>query len=284
MKHYFLIFFSLFVGLGVTQLGFADLRDRPKERIISLAPDLTENLFAIGAGSRLVGVIGGSDYPKAARKLPQVGAYNRLDLEAILALHPDLILAWKHTFSRQLDILRRLGIPIYVVNPLKLTDMGNMFLKLGELTGQRRAALLLAKQFSVAMERLQKLYSGRQKIDVFYQLGASFGWTINGQSLINEMISLCGGQNIFGEIKGTASRVGFESLVKADPDLIVSDQQDNQWKERWQNWVMLRAVKRGLLFSIPPDWVERASPRMVKGAAYLCQIFDKARSKISQDF
>src|SRR3990167_8202709 len=128
-------------------------------RIISLAPDITEILFAIGAGHEVVGVVSGSDYPESARHLPIIGSYLGLDLERILALKPDLVISWNQNFTRELAILSQQGIPVYRTNPRYLEDIPRSMQKLGLLTGHRLPAAKSAAAYLNSLSLLAGRYA-----------------------------------------------------------------------------------------------------------------------------
>lgn len=247
---------------------------KPAERIVSLAPDITEILFAIGAGHKVVGAIAGSDFPAAAKQITQVGSYSGVDLEKVLALQPDLIITWGETFSRQLGALTQFGIPVYKNVPRFLEDVPHAMTNFGLLAGVEKQAKAEADIF---LNRLAVLKIQAKPIRVFYQVGAYSLITINKKSWINQVIELCGGQNIFSEAPSITPRVDFEAVITANPDVIISDAKDAHWKLRWQKWLQVTAVKQGLLFSIDPDWIDRAGPRLLKGAEKMCAILQRAR-------
>lgn len=243
----------------------------PAKQIISLAPDTTETLFAIGAGKQIVGVIKGSDYPKAATKIPIVGSYTGLDLEKIISLQPDLIVVWGDTFARQLNTLKKSGIPIYTSNPQTLADIPKTMRNLACLTGQQAKGEAQAQQFSAGITKLQKQYQAQKPVRVFYQIGNYSLITINKSSWINQVISLCGGRNIFANAQFSAPEVTWEAVVVANPQVIISDAINSDWKKSWYKHTEISAVKHNFLFSINPDLLERAGPRLVMGATQMCK-------------
>lgn len=285
MKKAFVIFFFLLFSPityscdVIDDTGTKIHLAKPATRIISLAPDITETLFAMGANKQIVGVINGSDYPPLAKKIRRVGAYNGIDLESIVALHPDLIVTWQYTFSRQLAALQRLGIPVYVTHSQEIADIPRTMRSLGCLTGKKIQADEVANKFLQRLLMLRKQYADRRPVNVFYQIGSYSLITINQQSWINQVIKLCGGKNLFAAAKTLAPEVSWEAVVTANPDVIVSDVAGVQWKVRWQAWSQVAAVKNNLLFSINPDWIDRAGPRLIKGAELMCQYLEKARDK-----
>ncbi len=243
---------------------------KPATRIISLAPDITENLFAIGAGASVVGVIAGSDYPAPAQHLPVVGSYTGLDLEKILGLHPDLIVTWGSTFLRQTLALKRMHIPVYVVTPVYLADIPHTQRQLGCLTGHAQQADHAATAFTNAIVQLQQQYQHNPPQKVFYQLGSYSLMTINKKSWINQAIELCGGKNIFADANVITPEVSWESVIAAAPEVILSDATQADWRKRWHPWQTIPAVAHSRLYNLNPDWIDRAGPRLIKGVAQIC--------------
>ena len=243
----------------------------PARRIISLAPDLTENLFAIGAGDNIVGVMRGSDYPIAAQKIQIVASYNSVDAETILALHPDLIVAWsEERFAMQ---LKELGIPVYLSHPRQLVDIPVTLQKLGCLVGKEVAAKYAADNFSRRLENLQKKYTYKKKVSLFYQVWPKPLMTITKSSWIHDVVVLCGGKNLFENLKGAAPEIDLEAVVFANPDVIIGSD-----LSLWQEWPQMMAVKKQHLFSIDPDLIARASPRLLDGAEVMCKELNSVRN------
>jgi len=250
---------------------------KPAQRIISLAPDITETLFAIGAGKQIIGVMQGSDYPPAARNITPVGSYTGLDLEKIISLHPDLIVTWGTTFTRQLDVLRKMGIPVYQNEPRRLEDVARTMTHLGCLAGTERQAEKSAQAYTLGLDKIRAEYSQQKPVTVFYQIGPYALITINKHSWINQALTICGGRNIFADAMSIAPEVSWESVVAAKPEVIISDAVNPDWKQRWLSWREIPAVSHGLLFAIPPDLMERAGPRLLAGTRYLCSLLQQAR-------
>ncbi len=251
----------------------------PAQRIISLAPDITEILFKVGAGKQVAGVIQGSDYPQEARHITPVGSYTGIDLEKIISLHPDLVVTWGNTFSRQIEALRKFAIPVYVSEPEQLDDIPRTMNNLGCLTGNRAISHREAEYFSRQLERLTIKYRDKQQIKVFYQIGSYSLFTVNKSSWINQVIRLCGGMNVFAEARLPAAEVSWEAVVTASPQVIISDAEDANWKARWLQWRSIPAVRNNYLFSINPDLIERASPRLLEGAEQMCQMIEAVRKR-----
>ena len=247
---------------------------QPARRIISLAPDITEILFAIGAGEQVVGTVGG-DFPLAAQKILRVGTYTGLDREAMLALQPDLIISWHGAFRRELSFFRSMNIPIYVTHPEQLSDVARTIRNIGCLTDHSKKADTLANQLLKETNQLKEIYQRKKRMKVFYQIGNSL-FTINQHSWINQIIELCGGQNIFRNNRFVAAAVNLEEVIIANPEMIISDG-NKSWSRSSQIFRGTRAFQSHFLFHINPDLTERAGPRLIDGAKQVCIMIDKAR-------
>ncbi len=253
----------------------------PAMRIISLAPSLTEILYAAGAGKKIVGVVEFSDYPPEAKSLPVVGRYDSLDLETLLALQPDLIIAWQSGNPRAaINRLRELGLTIYVAEPQNLDTVASHLDRIGALAGTSAVASEASANFRRQLQGLRTRYSRREPVRTFYQVWNRPLITAGGQELINDIISLCGGTNIFRELSRVAPKVSVESVLSRDPQLIVAsgmDQERPEWLDSWREWTELSAVRDGKLFFIPPDLMQRHTPRALEGAQRLCAQIESVR-------
>ena len=191
----------------------------PAHRIVSLAPHLTELLYAAGAGDRLVGAIEHSDYPEAARRLPRVGSETGINLEAVLRLKPDLVAAWPNAGSRrQIERLAALGIPVYRSEPRELDDIAVTLQALGELAGTRATADAAARAFRARAAGLEREHSAKPKLRVFYQVWGRPLMTVNGAHLISKVIRLCGGENVFAALPVIAPPIDRDAVLPAQVD------------------------------------------------------------------
>lgn len=263
----------------VDDLGGVVRLQKPAQRIVSLAPHLTELLFSIGAGSSIVGVISASDYPPAATHLPIIGTYSKLDLEKIIALHPDLIVMWGNGYIQQSLKLQKWGIPIFRNDPHRLEDIPRTLRVLGCLTGHEGEARRLAKQFIERLHALKQIYQHRKPIKVFYQINAHPLMTINHQSWIDQAIQLCGGVNIYHDAILAAPEVSWESIVIRNPDMVMMDGNRASWRLAWQKWPQIAAVKQNAIHVVNADFIERASLRLLLGIKVMCEQIDSSRSR-----
>jgi len=254
---------------------------QPARRIISLAPHVTEQLFAIGAGARIIGAVDYSDYPEQAKALPRVGGYSRLDLERILALQPDLIVGWQSgNDARQLERLQQLGLTMYLSEPRHLDDIASDMERLGQLSGVARQAAAAAARFRTGIAALRDRHQGGMPLRVFYQIWNRPLMTVNGKHLISDVINLCGGDNIFADIGNLTPTVSVEAVLAANPQVIIASgmaSERPEWLNEWRHWPQLAAVRNKQLYVIPPDIIQRATPRLLQGAERMCQQLDTAR-------
>ncbi len=256
---------------------------RPAQRIVSLSPDVTENLFAIGAGAQLVGTVEFSNHPQAAKAIRRVGSYERVDLEAVAALRPDLVIAWTSGNSpTQVAKLAALGLPVYSTQPSRIEDVAANLERLGELTGTRDAARALASRFSARVAALRARHGERPRVRVFYEVWNQPLMTVGGQQAITDALRLCGGENVFAALKPLAAAVTVEAVLSADPEAIVASGMDEarpEWLDEWRRWPSMTAVARGNLFFVPPDHLQRHTPRLADGIEALCAHLETARSR-----
>lgn len=256
--------------------------EQPARRIVSLAPHVTELLYAAGAGDQVVAAVSYSDYPPAARELPRVGLYNRIDIEQVLAFDPDLIVGWQTGNPvGSLERLRRLGPALFVTEPRSLEDIATNLERLGRLAGTTETAGDAARRFRERKRELQARYADRAPLDVFYEIWNDPLMTINGQHLISAVIRACGGRNVFADLPTLAPRVSVEAVLARDPQVVIasgSDMERPQWLQEWRRWPGLTAVREGHLYSIPPDTLQRHTPRVLEGMEQMCRILEDARS------
>jgi len=253
----------------------------PAQRIVSLAPHATELLYAAGAGARVVGVSQYSDYPPSARQLPSIGGAGSLDLERIIALKPDLVIAWSNGNSpAQIAQLRALGIPIFESQPHNFEEIASSLDRLAHLAGTDAVGQAAAQNFRTQHRKLGATYRQRPTVTVFYQVWRAPLMTLNDTHMVSEAIRLCGGQNIFGALPQLAATIGTEAILQANPEVIVSGSSANDDSlAQWRRFPSLMAVARGNLFAIDSDKMTRAGPRILAGTQTLCQQLDAARAK-----
>lgn len=272
---------SASAGISATGVdGVKVTLDSPAERIVSLAPHLSEMLFTAGAGERLVGAVAHSDYPAAAQEVPRVGDAFRLDLERIVSLDPDLVVAWQSgNPADAVTRLRELGYPVLVTEVHALDDIPSLLTTLGDLTGNSGPAGRASAAFRESVAALRREYGDRQSVRVFYQATAQPLYTVGGRHVITQAIELCGGHNVFAGEDALAPNVGEEAVIAEAPAVIVAGAQPGEPEplERWRRWERIPAVADGHLYRLDADRLNRSTVRLAKGAAELCQVIDRAR-------
>ena len=271
-------------GIVVTDSGGTVVRlAAPARRIISLAPHITELVYAAGAGERLVGNVEFGQYPPQARALPKVGGYERFDLEAILALKPDLVLGWESGNPQAMIArMRALGLTVHLSQPDRIEDVAGELERIGKLAGTEGSAASAAAAFRERHARLAARYSRQPRVDVFYQVWKQPLMTVNGKQIISDAIRLCGGRNVFSDLPVLAPTVSVEAVIAADPEAIVASGMDDarpEWLDDWKRWGNMKAVARGNLYFVPPDLIQRHTPRILDGVEMLCAHLEAARGK-----
>jgi iron complex transport system substrate-binding protein len=251
------------------------------ERIVALAPHIVENLFSAGAGDRLVGVVSYSNFPEEAKNIPEVGSYNAFSLEQVLALKPDLVVMWGSGNGMQtLSKLESLNIPVYISELRQLSDVPESIRRLSHLAGTENVGEAEARHIENELEALHHRYGKKRSLTVFYQIWNDPLQTVNGEHLISEVISLCGGHNIFGDARSLAPRISIESVLLRDPDAIVASGMGEarpEWLDQWRDYPSLTAVADDALLFVNPDHMQRPTARILQGAWRLCQLLDQIR-------
>ena len=294
LEKYLLIFFLwLLLAGGPFSVAWSEIRvtddagqelalQRPAQRIVSLAPHITELLFAAGAGDHIVGVSEFSDYPEAALAIPQISGGGGLDMETIIALQPDLVVAWQSgNPDRQVKRLQSLGLTVFFSEPRRLEDVPETIRKLGRLAATRAVAFEQAARYEQRLDDLRGRYSQQSEVSVFYQVWGKPLMTINGEHLVSDVMKSCGGRNVFAALPALAPQVDIESVLVANPDVIVvgADAGDNSMLESWRRWPELSAVKHNRLYPIQRELLVRHTPRILDGMEQLCEILEIVRSK-----
>ncbi|WP_426197610.1 cobalamin-binding protein [Massilia sp. DWR3-1-1] len=278
---------ALFAGAAHADISVRDddgnliTLKKPAQRIIAMAPHVTELLYAAGGGDRIVGAVSYSDYPAAAKLLPRIGDNRQVDLERVIALKPDLIVVWLHGSSaRQVDLLRKLNVPIFHSEPKKLDGIADSLIRLGQLMGTENVANAVAADVRGQFAALAQKYGKRSPVRLFYQVWDKPLYTLSNGSIVSDAMRLCGGVNVFGALSVTAPVVGVEAVLQEDPEAIFGTSEKNYGGVNlWRQYPGMQAVKRDNLFTLDGELLNRAGPRMVPGTAALCEKLDVARQR-----
>jgi len=255
---------------------------RPAQRVIAMAPHITELLFAAGGGDRVVGAMNYSDYPEAAKRVPLVGSDAQIDLERVAALRPDLLVVWQTgNTERQLSQLKSLNIPIFYSEPKKLDEVATSLTRLGQLMGTDAAAQAAARDYRQKLVKLTATYAQRPQVRVFYQIWEKPLFTLNGEHIVSDALRVCGGANVFAGMKVTAPSVGVEAVLQENPEAIIGgERHDGQAGINiWKPYQGMLAVRRGNLFMLDSELLVRATPRIADGIAALCDRLETARRR-----
>lgn len=252
------------------------------QRLITLAPHITELVFAAGAGDRIVGTVASSDYPSQARRIPRVGNGIQLDTERIVALRPDLILAWQPSGATRAlaPLLARLHIPLAYVQPRALRDIPREIITLGHKLGTSAIADREAQALTDRIAALGARYQGRRTVSAFIEVGTAPLYTLGNAPLINDVLHLCGGANIFAGAPIPAPQVSIESVLQDRPDAVIIASADaRRVTERTRYWadLSLPAARNRHVYGLDPDKLFRPGPRLIDAAQALCRDLARAR-------
>ncbi len=270
---------------AVDDSGDAVSLPSPPQRIVSLAPHITELLYSLQLGDRIVGASAYSDYPPAARSLPRVGSHDRVDVERILALRPDLVVAWRSGNGPQtIARLRALGLTVFVLESASLTAVPDVLERLGQLTGRDSLAAGEARVYRERLADLTRRYGTRQTIRVFYQVWNQPLMTLASDQYVTDAIERCGGINIFADLPGKTATVSEEAVIERQPELIVAadGDADEMVFARWRALGATPAVDYDQLVLLPPDTLVRPTLRLVDGLHHLCEAIEGARQAIHE--
>ncbi len=246
---------------------------QPASRIVAISPHLAELVFDAGAGSKLVAVVRGTDYPPEAAGLPSIGDAAGLDFERIAQLRPDLVLAWG-SGNRVADIeqLAAMGMAVFVAEPRKLEDIPRHLRTIGFLAGTAAAAQTQARAFEQRLAALRSRYSGAAARSVFVEIWRQPLFTVGGRHLVSDALRVCAATNAMAELTVDGAPVPLEWLLRRDPDAIVSalGEPHDSTRRAWAEYPGLRAVATGAVLSLPPDQLVRATPRILDGIERVC--------------
>ena len=259
----------LFVALLISPLLTA------AERVVSLAPSLSEIMLELDAADLLVGVLDGGNRPAALAKVPSVGRVGQLEMESLLALQPTLVLLWPDSISRaQRDQLEQFSIPLLVAQPTSLEQLAAQFALIGERVGRAERGFELQKQFAEGLDQLRRRYYRGHPLAVFYQIWNRPLYTLGGRQIISDAIEVCGGRNVFADLRLPAPQVSVESVLSRNPDVILAG--SGAQLAEWKAWPQLAAVRKGQLWEVPDKGLERPSFQMLGAIGKLCEVMGRA--------
>lgn len=259
----------------IDDVGCSVYLDKPATRIVSLTPHITEILFSIGAGDLIVGTVKQSNYPKEVINIPKIGSYTSFDIERILELHPDLVIASKDNPRSLVDTLSRFNIPVYIVDIRHLEEISKSMKKISRLVNNNKQSVSSVSFLSKKIDLLRGRYMKKKKVKVFFQIWEGPLVTTNGKSVINDVIELCGGENIFKDLLVNYPTINEEDVLNKNPEIIITSRPNSL--KHWNKWPKLRAVRNHHVYFLSPDEIQRYSPRILQGAKKICRFLEKSR-------
>ncbi|WP_207390747.1 cobalamin-binding protein [Phytopseudomonas dryadis] len=246
------------------------------ERVVSLAPSLSEIVVELGAADLLVGVLDGGERPPALAHLPSVGRYGQVEMETLLALRPELILLWPGSISQaQREQLQGFGIALLVLEAHSLDELAGQFLQIGRRLGRERQGQRLQERFLEGLAELRQRYRRERPVRVFYQVWDAPLYTVGGGQIISDALALCGARNVFADLRLPAPQIGVEAVLQRDPEVIIAS--DAAQLAAWRRWPELTAVRRAQLWPLPDKGLERPSFQMLAATEKLCEVLRVAR-------
>jgi len=254
----------------------------PPQRIVSLAPHLTELAFTAGAGDRIVATVEYSDHPDAARSIPRIGDAFRVDLERLVALRPDAVLVWESgNPAPTIERIRALRLPVVAFQTQRLEHVATALREIGRLAGTSEIAERAASDYERRIQQLRDQYRDRAPVRVFIEVDDQPLYTVNGQQIISEIVELCGGRNVFADLNEFAPAIGIEAVIAANPQAIIStDDTVPDAAAEWQRWRHIEAVRIGNVYTLRSDDIARATTRLTVAAESVCRTLDTARQRL----
>jgi iron complex transport system substrate-binding protein len=259
----------------------------PPLRIISLAPGATEMLFAAGAGDQIVATVDYSDEPPAAKRIPRIGDVTAIDMEKLVALHPDVVVVWPGGGNpAQIESIARLGIPLYRQQVDRLADLSASLRRLGALAGTSATADRAAREVDAHLARLASEYGGHLATGAQVGTGGQRGptvllevwnrpiYTIGGRQLISDVVQVCGARNLFADLPDRSPVIDVEAVIARDPDIIVATPppgEGESWLNEWKRYGSLKAVRTGRLIAFDDPRLIRLGPSIVDATEALCR-------------
>lgn len=248
----------------------------PARRIVTLAPHLAELVSDAGAAARLVGVSSYTDYPPALRRLPVVNSSAAIDMEQLLRLQPDLVIAWASgSAAYHLDRLQAAGIPVLMTEVHQLPDIGRLLRQIGAAAGTTPVANAAAAQYDRQLQLLTQRHAGRRPLRVFLEIAHQPLMTLGGPQIVTDAIRLCGGRSIFAGLRAPAPVVSMENVIAADPQVIFTTVPGGT--QAWQAYPTLTAVRRHQVYALDGRVLFRATPRMLGAVQDMCEKMEAAR-------
>ncbi|MDX5373510.1 MAG: helical backbone metal receptor [Pseudomonadaceae bacterium] len=246
------------------------------ERVVSLAPSMSEIMLELGAAERLVGVLDGAERPAALAHVPSVGRFGTLELETLLSLQPDLVLLAPGSLPEaQRRQLEDIGIALYRGAPHDLEALAEQFAALGARVGRAERGRELRERFRAGIAELRQRYRRERPLAVFYQVWHRPLYSIGADQVLGDALAVCGARNLFGDVRLPAPQVSVEAVLLRRPEVILGG--SGAELEQWRAWPQLPAVRLGQLWTVPDKGIERPSFQMLAATEKLCELLARAR-------
>jgi iron complex transport system substrate-binding protein len=247
-------------------------------RIVSLAPGATEMLFAAGAGDRVIATVDFSDEPAAAKRVPRIGDVTAVDMERLVALHPDVVVVWPGGGNpAQIEKIEQLGIPIYRQQVNRLGDLPDSVRRLGALAAAGAVAEKAAGALAAELARIAREYGATAvgaRPTVLLEVWNRPIYTVGGTHLMSDALTLCGVRNVFGDLKELGPVIDMEAVIARNPDIIVAAAPPGEaasWLAEWRRFRSLKAVRTGRLVAFEDQRFTRLGPSVVPATEALCK-------------
>jgi iron complex transport system substrate-binding protein len=253
----------------------------PPQRIVSLAPSATEMLFVAGAGEHVIATVDFSDEPAAAKRVPRIGDVTAIDMERLVALHPDVVVVWPGGGNpAQIEEVTRLGIPVYRQQVNALADLPASLRRLGAFAGTSPVAERAAQDIEARIARLSQQYGGAKGPRVLLEVWNRPLYTVGGTQIMSDALTRCGVRNVFGDLREQGPAVDVEAVIARDPDIIIAAAPPGgaaEWLADWKRFANLSAVRTGKLIAFEDPRLVRLGPSVIDATEALCKAIAAAR-------
>jgi len=221
-----------------------------------------------------------SNFPEQVKHVQRIGDAFRIDLERILEIEPDLVIAWKSGNPQTaLKELKRLGITVWQMEITRPEEIANAVDNISRAAGTQTKGQIIARQLHDRLAALKRQNAAKDPVSYFYQIAASPLYTINGQHIISRSLEICAAHNVFSDLSTLAPQVSRESVILANPQVMIAPgiSGERPALDLWQGWPRLRAVQNKNLLYLPADEISRATPRLLDSIETACQLLDRVR-------
>jgi iron complex transport system substrate-binding protein len=249
-------------------------------RIVSLAPGATEMLFAAGAGDHVIATVEYSNVPAAAKRIPRIGDVVSVDIERLVAAHPDVVVIWPGGGNAaEMEKVAKLGIPLYRQEVNRLADLPDSIRRLGRLAGTSPAAERSALDLAARLAKLAQGHSAQEARTALLQVWNRPLYTVGSHQLMTDALRLCGVRNIFGDLNEPGPVIDVEAVLARNPDIIIAAAPHGEaarWLADWKRFPSLKAVRSGGLIPFEDERFSRLGPSVVEATEALCSLLATA--------